>query len=1470
MRFIFLLSGLFFLTSCGLLNTALNSEQGPALSVMSSTDQLFEGQQARIKVLLSSPSKENVSLSWAILNEQDSASASTSEIAEVRGTLVIPAGAVESVFYVTSLPASLSGSEKKFRLEISGNGTANKIVFPFVVLKNLGTSAVSITTVANNAFVNKANSASYAVSGVCSHAGANVVINTASVTKTEVCSETLSWSSLLDLRSLSDGALALTVSHGPEGGTPATASRILTKDTVDPSVTVTSPSSSTQVSAGNAGAFALAGDCSESGRSVQLSAESDSGPGTATGTGTCSAGHWNATLNLEFLANGNVTVTVAHQDAAGNTKSVAQSYTKDAAVPVFTIAAPVNGHIYNSTTYTQATVSGLCDKPGATVTLSGAVSGTTSCDGSQWRLDSLTVAGADGDKMISAAIVDSAGNSSSLSVMVKKYTSKPTASLINGPAGVNNATTLGASVLVPFSANGKYKYKMGDQGTTGCADSSGYSDSINASVPLTDSIGSDGGKRLCVVAIDDYGNQQDFSSATSVDWTKDTVAPAVAITSHTTGSFVNIANQSAFTLSGTCAEVGRTVTVQGSAPVQVTTCSASHTWSVVLNFSAQSDGIVGVFVSQSDAAGNVGQDARYFNKDTQAPALTLDTSNSGWINRNNRSGFVLSGTCSDYSSTNNIIITGADTAVSTTCNGAAGWSASVAFTGPANGGSTGVNASTRVLTVQITDEAGNSAQTQKTFNIKTTEPSVTLTNPLASSYVNDLTKSAVVVDGTCSDPGMGNILLSAVKDAVTVTKVVDCAGALTFSASGANSMNLASLSDGDFNLSAQITDIAGNQKTHMISMNKKTSYPVVAFTTPVDGVCVGPGNKTNYALSGTCGTVTGDSGTVTISSAVLSSSVTFPCSSGVFSGTVNINDTGLNNGDSLIFTVSQSDVAGNIKTANRTFKYLSSGQTPSITFGGWEDVYAVGVKTYADGTAPEVGVVRFKWKEWPGAGNTCQPEAVQIYRSASSGNSLSGTKINSSDILSHLREFKDETLAGSTPGTVSTPTDFGKAWYYGLKVKIAGVEYAVDAARGGQELRIVAPPANMALVHRWVANQEMCGLLGRTVDKNNNYRCNYSGWGRSYGDATKFDMEYDLLVDRFELACNYTMNCGPSGNQACVSGEFPNDTVSTVQAPVGAVFYYNDYSLGQCYIKTSNSPVTWVPANSLTGSYTEMSTNMAHKPALISVSQTKAADFCGAYSVPLSVNGSIVTPAKRLLRNKEWKVTAAWPSVLTDTEIVTLENGGMGRCNSSNRLGLGTTGTTLPGTTSTLYAHGNTVLVGTKDASSGCQSRYGVQDMVGNVWEWASDQLSGCTSNGLGCVGAIPSIDAGNTDMKPNGAGSEFKFDHTTMGPGGVGVGEWNLEAKTFGTNYFSLPLGLPLRSDDGGNALLIDTLLSPNKLHSDRFYLYPDNGNTSRGLLLGGSWNNGSNAGRWASHWHYAPSSSLLSFGLRCAVPLQ
>jgi hypothetical protein len=270
-----------------------------------------------------------------------------------------------------------------------------------------------------------------------------------------------------------------------------------------------------------------------------------------------------------------------------------------------------------------------------------------------------------------------------------------------------------------------------------------------------------------------------------------------------------------------------------------------------------------------------------------------------------------------------------------------------------------------------------------------------------------------------------------------------------------------------------------------------------------------------------------------------------------------------------------------------------------------------------------------------------------------------------------------------------------------------------------------------------------------------------------------------------------------------------------------------------------------------------MSTPMAGKPPLVWINQERAYTTCQAYTVTLDQVTGFTSANKRLLRLKEWRAAAAWSPTLTDAEINTLEAGGaLGRCNSSYAHGGISTDRGWVGT--------NAFYTGSKEATAACQSRYGIQDMAGNVWELVSDQLNHCSLQGNTCVGVTSTLDPGNRDM------AGFPFDDITA-PGSGLVTWWFIQYKDHGANYFSVPLGIPMKTNDGGNAILIDSWLTPtNKFHGDGFVLDPVSGYVSRVLIVGGGWNFGAVSGRWLSSFEGAEEFSAWSnVGLRCTVPV-
>jgi hypothetical protein len=143
--------------------------------------------------------------------------------------------------------------------------------------------------------------------------------------------------------------------------------------------------------------------------------------------------------------------------------------------------------------------------------------------------------------------------------------------------------------------------------------------------------------------------------------------------------------------------------------------------------------------------------------------------------------------------------------------------------------------------------------------------------------------------------------------------------------------------------------------------------------------------------------------------------------------------------------------------------------------------------------------------------------------------------------------------------------------------------------------------------------------------------------------------------------------------------------------------------------------------------------------------------------------------------------------------------------------------------------------------TSKCTSRFGVQDMVGNLAEWSSDQITCSTDNS--CTGTSSTFDIG--------AGGAFNFDSD---PGPVAVTTTNNLDRWFfsDTTYngmsatdFIVPLGLPAitKATTGLTSLVIGTDISTAAFHSDMISIdaYTTNANSDvAGLVYGGSYTYG------------------------------
>jgi hypothetical protein len=434
------------------------------------------------------------------------------------------------------------------------------------------------------------------------------------------------------------------------------------------------------------------------------------------------------------------------------------------------------------------------------------------------------------------------------------------------------------------------------------------------------------------------------------------------------------------------------------------------------------------------------------------------------------------------------------------------------------------------------------------------------------------------------------------------------------------------------------------------------------------------------------------------------------------------------------------------------------------------------------------------------------------------------------------------TITGtSTLSYIDNSADGGKVYYYTVRPVDTNHSIATYTPEVFSEVRVVAPTPNYSFVHRWMINQEICNKMHMTtspsatnrVDPTNNYRCNYYGPG---GNGGYYDFGKDLLVDRFEVGCPYTNISGHCANGAdgCIGSSAPGGFLSSLN---DNDIYYNR-STGSCYIYDLGT-TAWINFNSATKVKIKSSVtssldpyNTSLNPPLVNVTNASAINICDSRPTPTIYNNN-TTPTTMtsfpaftaaytnflsLPEKKDYMAFSAPSLSITDADQKIVEKGEslnvVSRCNSSSASGLAgfysdselPTSSyifTVPGTSSSAIRsiYNGSVPWGQSFGTESCSSRYGVQDIYGNVAEWVQDQMS-CADNTTKICTATGSTATNFTFT----TGHIYGFDLITgpfsdtdgSGLAGDSTGDsyltnWLFEEGSNDTLKFSFPVGLPI-----------------------------------------------------------------------------
>ncbi|HDC4368709.1 TPA: Ig-like domain-containing protein [Enterobacter cloacae] len=807
---------------------------------------------------------------------------------------------------------------------------------------DLNAVAVTIDTVSGDDLLNAAEKgADLTLSGQTQgvEAGQTVVVKFADQTFIAQVQQDGSWSLSVPasaMETLIDGRAQVSVSVTNVSGNSADASRVVTVDTLPPSITIDNLTDDNIINAAEAQQdLTLSGSSNaEAGQTVTVTLNGKHYQTTVQSDGT-----WTVNVpaaDVGALTDGTVTVTATVSDVAGNSSSADRVGLVDATVPQVTIndfvtdTNTVNQLAHSQAQILSGSVTGAAAGDRVTVTINS-VDYTTVVDAAgNWSLGlpaSVVQGLADGTWTIDVSVTDRSGNTGSSSLDVVVNTVTPVIAISTLAADdVINATEKGEDLLLSGTSNQP-------EGTSITVNLNGinYNATTDASgnwsvtVPAS-AVSALGEAHYTVTAsvTDSVGN----SASTSHDVLVDSSLPVVTIDTLAGDNIVNAAEVAAGqTLTGkvTNAASGDTVTIILGGQTYTATVQDDLTWSLPLTESqltALGNGDLTVSASVTNAHGNTGSSSLDFNIDAQLPGLRIDTvAGDDVINViEHAQNLIVSGTSSDLAagSTVTVTINGKDYSATVLADGT--WQAAVPAADVSQwaDGSLDIKASAQ-------DASGNPVAIGTIVDVDLAPVAITISSVTDDNVLNAAEKGQdLVLSGTTSNVEAGQTVTITFAGK-TYTTTVDANGDWTWTVPSAD---LSSMKDGDASVQVSVTNVNGNAASSAQEFSVDTTAPTVAINTiSNDNMLNAAEAAQDLTLSGTSTAEAGQTVTVTFNGNTYTAQVQ---ADGSWTLNVPAADmAGIADGSAAV-TASVSDKAGNPVSAGSSV--LVDTTVPQISF----------------------------------------------------------------------------------------------------------------------------------------------------------------------------------------------------------------------------------------------------------------------------------------------------------------------------------------------------------------------------------------------------------------------------------------------------------------------------------------------------------------------------------------------------------
>ncbi|HFD3749076.1 TPA: Ig-like domain-containing protein [Enterobacter hormaechei] len=735
------------------------------------------------------------------------------------------------------------------------------------------------------------------------------------------------WSAAIpaaDVGALAAGTVTVTVAGQSAAGNPVTISHDVTVDLAAVAISIDAIATDDVINAAEKGAdLVLSGSTSnvEENQTVTITF------GGKSYTAKVDAdGNWTATVpssDLAGLKDGDASVQVSVTNVNGNSASAGREYSVDATAPTVTIDTVAGDNVINgSEAAAGVAISGTTTaEVGQTVTVNlGGNSYTAQVQqGGVWSInvpaaDLSTLA--DNGYTVQVSVSDAAGNPGSAGKAITLDTTPPTVSF-NVVAGddVINSVEHGQAQVVSGTATGasvgdKLVITIGSNQYTTTVDASGK---WSVGVPASDiSALTDGTVTLSATITDSAGN----SSTQTHDVVVNTASVALTVNTLSGDDVINAAEAGAsLVINGSSAQFasGTQVTITLNGKSYTATIQSDGSWATTVpaaDVGTLADGAsYQVSVSAQDSAGNSASATHTISVDTTAPVISVNTlSGDDVLNAAEaQQPLTVHGSSSAEAGQTVTVTLGGKTYTALVANDGT-WTLDVPAADLAN-----LSEGALTVTASVNDKAGNNGQTTHTLTVDTVAPAVTISTVADDDIVNDAEQLAgQTISGTTTAEQGQTVTVSFNGHSYQATVAAN--GSWSVFVPGRDFLGL---SDGDYTITATVSDKAGNpgSATHDVTLNG--DVPTIAINTfAQDDIVNAAEHGTPLVISGTTDAPTGQTVTITLNGKTYTATVQ---NDGTWSYTVGSADvTALADGGSYVINAQVSNAIGNSASDNHT------------------------------------------------------------------------------------------------------------------------------------------------------------------------------------------------------------------------------------------------------------------------------------------------------------------------------------------------------------------------------------------------------------------------------------------------------------------------------------------------------------------------------------------------------------------------